>query len=154
MTKIYKLLIESPEYPKGTEAKYDDFFKSYTIWMYGNIQVYTIPESYTTTVPVLLKCEQIENRPLVWELIEEKLDLRSPEAEKMREESRATRFDFIPKDQCHYYVYDFENNCVYGGVYWRATSGEVACWNIGFVKSTRDEAMKHGEKYARYFLTE
>lgn len=148
MNKIYKLLIECAEFPIGTEAREGtnhniDTPLPYHLFVNDEKVYYGIASR-----------AQIENRPNVWELQEEKIDLRSPEAEKMREESRATRFDFIPKDQCHYYVYDFENNCVYGGGYWRATSGEIACWGIGFVKSTRDEAMKHGEKYARYFLTE
>lgn len=149
--KTYKLLIDSPEYPKGTEAKYDDFFKSYTIWMYGNIQVYTVPESFTENVPLVLKREQVENRPEVWELIEDKLDLRSPEAEKMREESRATRFEFVPKNGEAAYYYDHGRRLVLAINY---SGGFLMDWHNGFIKRTERECKAHAEKYARYFLTE
>ena len=70
VTKTYKLLIDSPEYPKGTIA----------MQISPNVYTLSIKDINFSTE---LFAINIENRPTIWQLQEEKLDLRSPEAEKM-----------------------------------------------------------------------
>ena len=85
---------------------------------------------------------------------EEKLNLRSPEAEKMREESRATRFDFVPKNGENIFYYDIMRNKVIPFEFCGEFLFEIIIWGLGLVKRTDEECKAHGEKYARYFLTE
>jgi len=145
MNKTYKLLIESPEYLNGTEARWNDIDNRYDIYSPDGVLDETA--SYITQ----MQSWNVENRPNIWELQEYKLDLRSPEAEKMREESRATRFDFIPTVGSLVFCYDHAKSkpC-------RITYTQSFCndWNAGFIKRTPNECKTHGEKYARYFLTE
>lgn len=142
MTKIYKLLIDSPEYPKGAQAR-NDKDGGYSIYTFG----YKMPNRVHN--------QQIEQNPC-WELIEEKLDLRSPEAEKMREEARSKRWEYIPEENDLYYVYDLEyiNNVFINKNPWEKDAVDFYYWNIGNCHRTREEARLWGEKYARYFLTE
>lgn len=100
--------------------------------------------------------EKIENNPDWFAPYEEKLDLRSPESEKMRGESRATRFDFVPQKGEVYFTYKFfqKSNGLSELFIWGEDSFDYSDWNNGFVKRTEDECNAHGEKYARYFLTE
>lgn len=137
MTKIYKLLIDSPEYPKGTQARTDKD---------GGYSIYT----FGYKMPNRVHNQQIEQNPC-WELQEEKLDLRSPEAEKMREESRATRFDFIPRKGEMVFLYGLNISRCERVMYDEAYMHE---WSNGFIKRTRELGQLHGEKYSRYFLTE
>ena len=142
MTKTYKLLIDSAIYPKDTMAEYLE-----------KQEIYHVCKSNTpmATQEQFLEIWQVENRPEVWELQEEKLDLCSPEAEKMRAEARAKRWEFVPTVGSLVFCYDHAKNkpC-------RITYTQSFCndWNNGFIKRTEEEAQAHGEKYARYFLTE
>ena len=149
MTKIYKLLIDSPEYPKGTEAVQDGRYPDKTTY---TIYTYEYGEKCfgKTLCPF-----QVENRPEVWELQEETLDLRSPEAERMREEARSKRWEFIPNTAERYYMSGIKKN----GIDWLCwnESGDVidrSIWSTGNCHRTEEEALAWGEKYARYFLTE
>lgn len=100
----------------------------------------------------LLETERtlLEN-PDWFQLVEDKLDLRSLEAEKMREESRATRFEFVPKNGEVAYYYDHGRRLVFEINY---SGGFLMDWHNGFIKRTERECKTHAEKYARYFLTE
>ena len=142
MTKIYKLLIDSPEYPKGAQARTDKD---------GGYSIYT----FGYKMPNRVHNQQIEQNPC-WELIEEKLDLRSPEAEKMREEARSKRWDYVPEENDPYYVYNLEyiNNVYINTKTWEKDTVDFSYWNIGNCHRTREEARLWGKKYARYFLTE
>lgn len=147
MTKTYKLLIDSPEYINGTEARWNDINEMYDI--YSPDGILDKSESYVTQ----MQPWNIENRPNFWELQEEKLDLRSPEAEKMREEARSKRWDFVPKNIDKFFFYNVSNNKVVEDV-WCFSSGDTVFWNMGNCHRTNEEALAWGEKYARYFLTE
>lgn len=146
MTKTYKLLIDSAIYPKGTMAEYLEKQEIYHV--------------YKSNTPManeeqFLEIWQIENRPEVWQLQEEKLDLRSPEAEKMREEARAKRWEFVPNMSLGYYsfILGTKTTC---STYWDWDNDEVdlALWGMGNCHRTKEDALAWGEKYARYFLTE
>ncbi len=60
MTKKYRLLIDSPEYPKGTIATQD-----------GDGDYNIIIENDGIGLSYYLHAKQVENRPTVWGLIEE-----------------------------------------------------------------------------------
>lgn len=146
--KTYKLLIDSAEYPKGMSVKWNEEAKYYEVYMpNGEKNVDKEGNDYFIDV------WQIENRPNVWELQEEKLDLRSPEAERMREEARSKRWEFIPKDGYKYYIYLFDSLDV---SYQIMTTSDYhyGRWNMGNCHRTKEEAIAWGDKYARYFLTE
>jgi len=158
MNKTYKLLIDSPKYPKGTRAIQQKSPCSIT-GDYSNFYTLFLPEqnNYNHHSPLgKIHKEQIENRPTVWELQEDNLDLRSPEAEKMREEARSKRWEFIPKEECLYYVYDLEyiTERYISKNSWAKDTIDFSYWNIGNCHRTAEEALAWGEKYARYFLTE
>lgn len=147
MTKTYKLLIDSPEYAKNTEARWNETGGEYDLYFPNGDAINSTDGRYGAW----MHKSQIENRPEFWQLQEEKLDLRSPEAERMREESMATRFDFVPKKDERIFWYDADVNEAYESYY----SGRYGNdWINGFIKRTREECKAHGEKYARYFLTE
>lgn len=141
MTKIYKLLIDSPEYPKGTQARTDKD---------GGYSIYT----FGYKMPNRVHNQQIEQNPC-WELQEEKLDLRSPEAEKMREEARSRRWEFIPNRGDRYYFSGIKNNGI-DWLYWNDNGDTIdrSIWSTGNCHRTEEEALAWCEKYARYFLTE
>lgn len=80
MTKTYKLLIDSPEYPKGTLAVYKDEYLSKSYYAVGTYLIFYPADHEQKLKRGLVYKEAIENRPHIWELQEEKLDLRSPEA--------------------------------------------------------------------------
>ena len=144
MTKIYKLLIDSAIYPKGTMAEYVE-----------KQEIYHVYKSNTpmATQEQFLEIWQVENRPSVWEIQEDKLDLRSPEAEKMREEARSKRWDFVPKNDDIYYMYSFDY-CNVCDQTITMSDYHYGRWNMGNCHRTEEEALAWGEKYARYFLTE
>ena len=150
MNKIYKLLVDSLEYPKGISVKWNEDKKYYAVYKpNGEINVNENGNIY------FIEDWQIENRPSVWELQEEKLDLRSPEAERMREEARSKRWEFIPNTADRYYFSGIKKN----GIDWLCwnESGDVidrSIWSTGNCHRTEEEALAWGEKYARYFLTE
>lgn len=149
MTKIYKLLIESPSYPEGTIADYNKDTDSYLLYL--SQEQKDAGDGYYDTLPV----ELVENRGTVWELQEEKLDLRSPEAERMREEAMNKRWEFVPNKGDRYYFYKIKII----GIDWLCwnDSGDTidrSIWNTGNCHRTEEEARLWGEKYARYFLTE
>lgn len=144
MTKTYKLLIDSAIYPKGTMAEYLEKQEIYHV--------------YKSNTPMpneeqFLEIWQIENRPEVWQLQEEKFDLRSPEAEKMREEARSKRWEFVPTDGYPYWSYDIVSKRAYNTEESHLT-GYYIYWNVGNCHRTAKDALAWGEKYARYFLTE
>ena len=145
--KTYKLLIDSPEYPKGTEAVQDGRYPDKTTY---TIYTYEYGEKCfgKTLCPF-----QVENRPEVWELQEDKLDLRSPEAEKMREEARSRRWEFIPAGGYPYWSYSISSKRAYDTDESHLT-GYYIYWNVGNCHRTKEKALAWGEKYARYFLTE
>lgn len=147
MTKTYKLLIDSPEYPKGTEARWNEYQKSYEIYSSTCKNIYTY-EGHA----IFLTSERVENNSC-WELVEDKLDLRSPEAEKMREEARSKRWDFVPSDGYPYWSYDIASKRAYDTEGSHLT-GYYMYWNIGNCHRTKEDALAWGEKYARYFITE
>jgi len=69
------------------------------------------------------------------------------EAEKMRRESMAKRFDFIPKSFGGYWQWSFFlNKPIYD-----TRDNLIAYWNIGAVHRTEEECKAWGEKYAKYF---
>lgn len=149
MNKIYKLLIDSPEYPKDSYVEWNNYQKAYEMYYKNGKYIYDGSDS------ILLSAEQVENRPHIWELQEEKLDLRSPEAERMREEARSKRWEFIPNTAERYYMSGIKKN----GIDWLCwnESGDVidrSIWSTGNCHRTEEEALAWGKKYARYFLTE
>ena len=150
MTKIYKLLIDSPEIPNGSYVEWNDYQKAYELYYKNAKNIYHGSDS------ILLSAEQVENRPHIWELIEEKLDLRSPAAERMREEARSKRWEYIPEENDLYYVYDLEfiNNVFINKNPWEKDAVDFYYWNTGNCHRTEEEALAWGKKYARYFLTE
>lgn len=155
MNKTYKLLIDSPEYPKGTRAIQQKSPCSIT-GDYSNFYTLFLPEqnNYNHHSPLgKIHKEQIENRPTVWELVEDKPDLRSPEAEKVREEARSKRWEFVPKDNDIYYMYSFDG-CFVCDQIMTTSDYHYGRWNMGNCHRTKEEALAWGEKYARYFLTE
>lgn len=99
--------------------------------------------------------EKIENNPDWFAPYEEKLDLRSPESEKMREEARSKRWGFVPNDSDRYYYHDLYRKTVTYN-FWNCNGDNVdySLWNMGNCHRTEEEALAWGEKYARYFLTE
>ena len=152
MTKIYKLLIESPEYPKGTEARYDTETKNYDLYLPSG-QLIEGEDRNGEEYNAWLHVGQVENRPLIWELQEDKLDLRSPEAEKMREEARSKRWKFVPNRGQYFFIFSLVNETAYEDS-WTFHLNDITNWNIGNCHRTKTEALAWGEKYARYFLTE
>lgn len=147
MTKTYKLLIDSPEYPKGTEAREGTNHNADTPLPYnlyiGEERVYYGIASRS----------QIENRPHIWELQEDKLYLRSPEAEKMREEAMSKRWEFMPNYRQSFFVFNLSIKTAYEDT-WTSHLNDITNWNMGNCHRTKEEALAWGEKYARYFLTE
>lgn len=157
MTKTYKLLIESPEYPKGTLAVYKDEYLGKSYYAVGTYIIFYPADHEQKLKRGLVYKEAVENRPHIWELQEDKLGLRSPEAEKMREEARSKRWEFVPSiDEnfsAGYFSWDFiQNNTI--KLRWKKDVVDICNWNMGCVKRTDEEALAWGEKYARYFLTE
>lgn len=155
MNKIYKLIIESPAFPKGTLAIYKDEYLEKSYYS-PNTYLIFFPEDHEQKFKrgIIYK-EAVENRPEVWELQEQKIDLRLHEAEIKREGARSKRWDFIPNDSDRYYYYDlFHKNVTYN--FWNCNGDNVdyTLWNMGNCHRTREEALAWGEKYARYFLTE
>lgn len=153
MTKTYKLLIDSPEYPKGTLAVYKDEYLSKSYYAVGTYLIFYPADHEQKLKRGIVYKEAVENRPHIWELQEEKLDLRSPEAEKMREEARSKRWEFVPKDRQMFFVYNLLTNDVYEDI-WSLYVSDINNWQMGNCHRTEEEALAWGEKYARYFLTE
>lgn len=84
---------------------------------------------------------------------EKKIDLRSPEAEKMRAEARSNRWEFVPKQIENFFVFNIMQKTAYEDI-WTYHLNDVTNWNMGNFHRTKEEALAWGEKYARYFLTE
>lgn len=84
-----------------------------------------------------------------------KLDLRSPEAERMREEARSRRWEFIPNRGDRYYFSGIKNNGI-DWLCWNDNGDTIdrSIWSTGNCHRTEEEALAWCEKYARYFLTE
>jgi len=74
MNKIYKLLIESPEYPKGTEAKYDTETKNYDLYLPSG-QLIEGEDRNGEEYNAWLHVGQVENRPDIWKLKEEEKEV-------------------------------------------------------------------------------
>ena len=70
------------------------------------------------------------------------------EVEKMRRESMATRFDFIPKKEESFWYWSFSRK----EPTWLFFDPDFSTeWHLGSVKRTREECQAWGDKYAAYF---
>ena len=100
MNKTYILQIESPEYPKGTQAVFSEenltssrYHPDYYALFFPEVNTYGYQHSFGTIRKIL-----VDNRPDVWKLQEEKLEFTTP-TEEVENEFRA----FFPKIGRDYY---------------------------------------------------
>lgn len=153
MNKTYKLLIDSPTLPMGTLAVYKDEYLEKNYYTPNTYFIFFPEDCEQKYKRGIIYKEAVENSPLIWELQEDKLDLRSLEAEKMREEARSKRWEFNPTHHYPYYYYDFLHG-IAKQVVEPNNMNFIFRWNMGNCHRTEEEALAWGEKYARYFLTE
>lgn len=65
--KIYKLLVANPEYPKGTEARWNENDENYDLFLPNGEQIQANNGEFSD----YLHKGQVENRPDFWELVGE-----------------------------------------------------------------------------------
>ncbi len=70
------------------------------------------------------------------------------EAEKMRREAAATRWDFVPNKAEEIWLWSFEWNEPAKTLF---NNYKIEAWNIGSVKRTEEECQAWGDRYSRYF---
>lgn len=148
--KIYKLLIDSPEMPKDTEARWNEKENDYSLFSPDGkeaVKVTLDDDGATVTHWLSMEPWQVENRPEFWELQEEKKEVEN--------EFRC----FIPTRREKYFCVDEVGNTVlninfeFPGDLKRISQGVYRTERAAQMEALRRESMakritlSEGEKY-------